>query len=126
MCINSPYILENNILRMFNIYLLRPGGRIHPLSMENWLPFPLEEHRITMYIFYLYILLGNYLSLTNLNGLMVSMFMYSSCRLQILQNKLRNSKSYITKIFNNQKYSMKHIEDKFVVSCIEEHLEIIR
>lgn len=114
------------MLKYCILFYCRPGVPIHPLSMENWLPFPLEKHRISMYIFYIFVLLGNYTFLTNLNGLMASMFKYATCRLRILQNKLRDSNIYVNNI-NKVDYSMKkNFEDNFIFCCVEEHLEILR
>lgn len=68
----------------------------------------------------------NWLLLANLNGFMVTMFIYATCKLRVLQHKLQHSQSYIGGSSCFQIHGPRFAQNRFINDCVQDHLSIIR
>lgn len=112
---------------MFNsVFLIsRPGQPARPVSADTWFPFDTEKHYIITFLFYIYVCILDLLFVPQWNAMIISMLIYSTCMLKILQYKLRNQnrlivtqKTFLGNVLHKERYD-------YFVQCIKEHLNII-
>lgn len=93
---------------------------------EIWFTFSEQNSKITT-IFMCYFFIVDNLLFTQLNGIIITIMIYVSLMLQILQRKIKN-RNNISNKGSLQKYNIltENQSKKFIAACIQEHLEIIK